>query len=537
MKNVKRIILITVLLLLLSVQSYSQSNLSLPLSEAEVYSLLDNLYARGVIGKISMTKPYSEKKTVKMLEKALENQEMLLPGERQIIKTLIEKIDKEMKIINFSVKGETENRTDLESIYSHNLASIGIEGSLSEYLSYNLNYGMTFDLVDSSPFVPFSFTKQWDGFHFSADDGDYSFDETEGFSRASLSLPELSFESKESIFRISFSRYRRDWGIGEHDLFLSDSARPMEGVELKGELSDTLFFTSFTGNSSDPSDKMRDQKMFSLHMVEYAPFEWLYLSFAESAVWGKRLEFTYLNPLSVYYVSQNQIGDLDNIAVGGSMGIRVNPSLFLYSSLFIDEIEVQKMGEFFRNPKNQYAWYAGLKSPLKILPFGMITFQYTKIEPYCYTHYVQDYPYTDTDIDISYTNDGEGIGYPLPPNSDEFMLKISLNPFYSFGCFLKYSLIRHGDNPEAGAGNYLIEGDIDDFLDYSQLDNYPDKDFLDDGIYEILNIITLNLRKSISDITLWGEYSLMFADNFKNTEGQSEVKNYLSAGIIYSKSF
>ncbi len=386
-------------------------------------------------------------------------------------------------------------------------------------------------------FCPVYLYEKWDGFHFSADDGEYSYDSTDDFSRASVSLPELSFESDESHYRVSFSRYRRDWGIGEYDLLVSESARPMEGVELKAELKDILYFTSFTGNSSDPADKMNDQKIFSAHLLEYNPYSWLYLSFSEAAVWGKRMEISYLNPLSIYYVSQNQMGDLDNIAMGGSMGIRINPSLYFYTSVFIDEIEVQKLDLFFVIPKISMHGIPEIKTPVKIIPFGFLKIQYTKIEPYCYTHYNQDYPYTDNEIDISYTNDGESIGYPLPPNSDEIMIKLSGVPAEKLFMDLIYSRIRHGDNPDSGSSDFEIEGDIEDSLDYSNLDQYPDKDFLDDGIYEILNIFTLNLRKQISDFTVWGEYSFLVSKNLANVKGNNKTKNYLSAGIVYKKSY
>ncbi|MGR3304122.1 MAG: hypothetical protein ACUZ8I_16705 [Candidatus Scalindua sp.] len=53
---------------------------------------------------------------------------------------------------------------------------------------------------------------------------------------------------------------------------------------------------------------------------------------------------------------------------------------------------------------------------------------------------------------------------------------------------IKYRLIRHGDG-ELADGH--IEGDIDDPLDYGNPAAYPDKDFLNDGIYEWINVLTI----------------------------------------------
>ncbi|GAH45481.1 unnamed protein product, partial [marine sediment metagenome] len=65
--------------------------------------------------------------------------------------------------------------------------------------------------------------------------------------------------------------------------------------------------------------------------------------------------------------------------------------------------------------------------PLPGLSFAFLTLQYTKIEPSCYTHYLQDHLSYSEPININYSNDGENIGYYLSPNSDEFLIKFSLS--------------------------------------------------------------------------------------------------------------
>ncbi len=75
----------------------------------------------------------------------------------------------------------------------------------------------------------------------------------------------------------------------------------------------------------------------------------------------------------------------------------------------------------------------------------------------------------------------------MPPNSDEFLIKFSFYPVSKVFADVKYRLIRHGDGELPGH----IEGDIDDPLVYGSPTVYPDKDFLNDGIYEWINVFTI----------------------------------------------
>jgi hypothetical protein len=168
--------------------------------------------------------------------------------------------------------------------------------------------------------------------------------------------------------------------------------------------------------------------------------------------------------------------------------------------------------EFFTRVDNQYAWQAGLKVPLPGLPFFLLVFQYTKIEPYCYTHYLQTLPqYGSTKININYAHDGENIGYHLPPNSDEFLVRLFTYPRPGLGLAAQYRLIRHGTGSHSSG---QIEGDINTPLDYSQIETYPAKDFLHDGSYQWINVASLRTAYEFAGIRLsvWAEYSLVFTD-------------------------
>jgi hypothetical protein len=205
-----------------------------------------------------------------------------------------------------------------------------------------------------------------------------------------------------------------------------------------------------------------------------------------------------------YFMGQQINGDLDNIAFGADLAVTIAPFARLYFSIFIDELVLTPLNSFLTRVDNQYAWQAGLKVPLPGLPFFLLVFQYTKIEPYCYTHYEQTLPQYTTPININYTHDGENLGYRLPPNSDEFLVRLFTYPRSGLALAAQYRLIRHGTG-----------SDIDTPLDYSLITTYPAKDFLHDGAYEWVNLASLRAAYEFSRIPLsvWAEYSLVFTGN------------------------
>ncbi|MGR3304121.1 MAG: hypothetical protein ACUZ8I_16700 [Candidatus Scalindua sp.] len=166
----------------------------------------------------------------------------------------------------------------------------------------------------------------------------------------------------------------------------------IEAIEGRIKPAPWVDFSFLTVNMGDWSDPIPEQKMLSIHRIEIFPCSWLYLSAWESAVWAKRFELSYINPAMLYYVDQNISGDFDNIAIGGNFAVIASLYFRYYFSLFIDEFINDSWDRFFKTTNNQYAWQTGLKIPLSGLPFSLLTLQYTKIEPYCYTHYLQDHP-------------------------------------------------------------------------------------------------------------------------------------------------
>jgi len=383
--------------------------------------------------------------------------------------------------------------------------------------------GFTFDRVRADEaFAPYGFSKQWDAFHISFG--------TPRYSDGELDYPTFSYNLETEIaaqllrdsIRLSLARQRREWGVGDGSLTLGGTARPFVGAEAHVELVSWLISHHLVGSLSNWEQEpgvvdaefgtLTYQKLFALQRLEFFPFRWLYLSASSSVVGAKRFELTYMAPLLFGVLAQNLIADLDNVGVGVDLAVTLPPFGRAYLSFYADEMEITNLGELFTRPRNMFALQGGLKMPVPGLPFTTLTVQYTKIEPFTYAHYPTWYPDYRKVIDTSYTHYGENLAYPLWPNSDELLVKLTSVPVPNLRAALEYRLIRHGDNPSRSPGDLVILGRPDGWFDYSVVDSYPDKAFLHDGLYDHNHILTLSGEYSIprSPVTVGLSYTFAY---------------------------
>ncbi len=271
-----------------------------------------------------------------------------------------------------------------------------------------------------------------------------------------------------------------------------------------------------------------DQKMITIQQFTVEPADWVSFLVSSSAIWGKRFEMAYLSPLLLPFMTQEFNGDFDNVALTAGSAFRIPGVGKLYGSLFLDETSGSSIEEIFKYARNMYAYQAGIQTPLSFLPFGTLTFQYTKINPFVYSHYAEDnYPGYSVPVDMTYTNAGQNLGYFLPPNSDEILLKVETFPKPNLLTTFKYQLIRHGTNDASidldndGIPDSQIYGDIYLPFDYSEHNGYPLKDFLHDGVYDWSNIVSLKAEYRFPDYPLTVALEYFFSHTFWDRNGRA----------------
>jgi hypothetical protein len=376
-------------------------------------------------------------------------------------------------------------------------------------------------------YFPYTYKKKWDSFVYSINDISnrsmlsYPDDLSVGYSM----LSELSGEFFNGHFMYRFSRLDREWAspVNNGSLVLNQAAQPFLAFETVIVPFDWISFSSLTGileyNNAIGSDNralLKDasetfQNAFSIVMLELSYKKYFKVSFGSSAIWPKRFELGYFYPFAENYLYQNNIGDYDNLALFLNLEGQYPAGLGkAWISAFVDEISIESgLREMDRT---MYAVQVGGLFYLPFLPFASVRLSYTKIEPYCYTHGRLETPwYGNKLMETNYVNFGKPLGYYLPPNSDEILLRIQSTPAPRSLVSLQYQMIRRG----ADYGDRAVDGssfwsELKE-VDRSDMKKY----FLHDGAYQWMHIFKLG-----------GEYSL--------TGKKMPVKLIAEIGLVYS---
>jgi len=308
-------------------------------------------------------------------------------------------------------------------------------------------------------------------------------------------LGEMTASFLDNKLLLRLGRLSREWGSTSFgsSLAFNQMARPFLGVEAEfnpvswfsvATLTGVLEYYNLEGikNSS-----MTFQNAFSAAMLQFRYKDYLFFDFVDAVVWPKRFEIGYISPVTNNFFYQNNVGDFDNMAMSFNLKAQYPGLGNVWISFFMDEMNF--LSDLRTLDRQMFSWQAGLNFPLPILSFSSIKFSYTMVSPYCYTHNRNINPwYGDLRMETAYTNNGVSLGYYLPPNSDEFLIRFSTMPFKSITTNLQYQMIRRG----ADFGFNAVDGS--NLL--SELDPY-DRDgkavlkrfFLHDGAYQWMHII------------------------------------------------
>lgn len=306
-------------------------------------------------------------------------------------------------------------------------------------------------------------------------------------------------------FELGLARIRREWAAMDEgaSLVMNAKARPFFAFDTSIHLFSFLSLSGLIGFLEFPNqnyingeawpkdDSYYFQNIFSIGQLDL-DFKYVHFDFGSTVVWPRRMDLTYSMPLIDKVVHQDVIGDYDNLALFFDLKFRYPKIGSLWFSFYLDEMPelnpITVAKNMFSLDRYMFALQAGTKVSLPFLPFATLSFRYTKIEPYCYTHHSINYtPWYAHYLSESYVNNGESLGYYLPPNSDEFFIRLETHPSKFSMAALQYQLVRHG----ADFGPRQVDGSSL----YSELPpgarGSMKKYFLKDGAYEWTNIVAL----------------------------------------------
>lgn len=542
----KKIIFLSLILLSSTFTLFAQRNLSVELNNP-VYQILDSIQVRGLCRDLPKTKPYSHAVIISALKEAINQDDKLYKMEKEILQHYIddlsgeldykwyqtgsyrydsEKTDKKDAKKELTVPEDAEPRS-IESenrpskpekepvrvitevglnwwsefnadavsgdLGTNNYATAYVQGDISDYFSFYFDIAGGVVLHEPLAYQPFSYRKSWAGNavplggamnnNFHADPKTLS-----GVYNVN---PELALSFWEDKVGVRFARIGRDWGYGDGGLMLSYDAVPFSAIDFYINPVEWFNVSVITGwleaevGGNEWTNPEVFQNMFAATAVEFFASKYAYISAFSSVVLLKRSEGMYSFPGTMGSVTQQTIGDFDNLQVGATVGAKYPGWFDLYLSMYFDEFSPTTGEAFLHKDRNMFSTQVGLNFEFPFIPFTSLGIQYTKIEPYMYTHPLVKSPYYSSLMSESYINAGQNLGYHLEPNSDELKITLNTQPFWFFNANLKYSMIRHGVDVDGSS----LFGDSLVYANGLLTNPLYNKNFLKDGVYEWFHTI------------------------------------------------
>ncbi|MDD7416783.1 MAG: hypothetical protein PUK48_05395, partial [Spirochaetales bacterium] len=400
---------------------------------------------RGYISILPAEKPYTNNYVVNQL-KAILSCENLKDGEAEVYAQALERlrpsekpewyefggytsqfdVENEFPVF-FKINSELAERINCNSpqLSSEFWFGLNFGGNIKENFSYLFDFSFAIEKLAIAAFAPNSFYKNWDGFQFVINDYYLYESVAEETAIAIRMLPELVYSIYDDRYSVKFSRSRREWGYGSGSLWLSNNGGPFVALETKINplpwLKTNFLFGSleYENNASLKNVSNSFQNLYTIMSGE-VNFNYFYAGILGSSVIVKRFEFGYLHPFQFPFMTQNNYGDFDNVQLGIYFGSVIPGIMQIYFNIFSDEMSFTE--HFFHADRNMFCYNVGVKAPL---PFfvSTLTAQYTKIEPYMYSHPLTQTPWYSQKMDSSYINHGDCLGSYLSPNSDEILVK------------------------------------------------------------------------------------------------------------------
>jgi len=377
---------------------------------------------------------------------------------------------------------------------------------------------------------PYSYKKRWDASIHPFDSlssFEYWPDSTAG---AYNLLSELSASFWENRFFIRLGRLSREWGsppMGS-SLGLNKAARPFLGIETEFRPFSWVSFATMTGvlefinTIGEKDSSMTFQNAYSISMLQFNYKKYFFLDLGEAVVWPKRFELGYISPITNSIFYQNNIGDFDNMSMIINIKAQYPGLGNIWFSLFWDE--AFWVPDWYELDRTMLAGQVGINLSLPFLSFSSFRINYTKVNPYCYTHNRNFNPwYGSIPMETSYTNNGVSLGSYLPPNSDELLFMFKTMPVRNLVTHLQYQMIRHG----ADYGSSAVDGSsLLSELDPDGRSSNPilKRFFLHDGAYQWTHVIKAGIECNLPNlpVALYSEAGIVVS-YFTNIEEKANV--------------
>jgi hypothetical protein len=245
-------------------------------------------------------------------------------------------------------------------------------------------------------------------------------------------------------------------GYGYRSLFLSDHGNSYLFFKINTrvwKLNYLNLFMELNRAARDPvQDKLFDKKYAAIHHLSVQATPWLSVGVFDAVIFGRknRFDFTYLNPVILLRLAEQQNGSADNSFVGLDFKANIAKRAQVYGQILFDEFLLKE----FRSNKgwwaNKYGVQFGMKYP-DILGIKHLDLQaeINMVRPFTYSHY---------DSITSYTHYNQPLAHPFGANFREYILSIRYQPHIKWTTGLRFIGWQQGlDSSAASFGGNIFK--------------------------------------------------------------------------------
>jgi hypothetical protein len=197
-----------------------------------------------------------------------------------------------------------------------------------------------------------------------------------------------------------------------------------------------IAFVSYSQSLMQLKNFRDSEKYLHAHRLDFKVSDNFSFGLSETAVYGgnyfetRYLEPIYLLPFVPYLFAETYGGDRDNNGMSLDFSWKLFKKFEIYGELFIDDLD--GVTSFFDESWWGNKWATSLGIAIDSAKIGMFdwdyNFEYTRIEPWVYTHH--------KGLGTDYSHFGNSLGSDLGPNSREFYSRLGI----SFNNLLHFDL-------------------------------------------------------------------------------------------------
>lgn len=450
------------LFLLLSFASFAQE-INKHISFISIYDYLDELANQQVIELNSAVKPYSRTLIAAKLKEAEGKQEKLTKRQQKDLAFFLKDYNKE-----YYPDKKFKRRTDLfyyrDSLFSFTLnpilgysASSNVNGTASHRWNggdlwgrVGKSFGFYFSLRDNginNVLVDPAYLTPQQGANYKPFQGvnkartDY--DEARGGISYAWKWGSLSLLKDNFTWGNNYNGANIFSGRQPSFAYLQFKMQPAKWFEfnyIHGSLVSMVLDSSRIYGAGSAVRKNFIPKYVAASLATFKPWKSVYFSLGNSIVYAdKYIQPIYLIPFMFYPSADhtmngsgaNSLGE--NSQMFADISIRCIPKTHLYSTLFIDEINIGKMFNASKQT-NLFSFKGGLRVT-NLIKNTSITFEYTRTNPWVYVH-----PIATT----VFSSNNYNLGHYLGQNSEEYFFDIKLKPLRGLMLDAGYVLAQKG---------------------------------------------------------------------------------------------